>query len=248
MINVEISFRLRGLSERLSIPRACESFCNGCTLCGRCNVVGKIEVVSVSEMLIKWAVCVHSSNLSQYLLTVFDENPGSCEMMVGVKCSVFEEPEDELMYADVYVSSLLLLKMRAWRVKYFIVRARCFVAVDVTTEQSLTIDVDSSSHDVLRLFRFFELWGSCSRSLEEIAPDLWRLRIVDGLKRVRIASFLRMVCANVDKNGLRNDIKMSRRICITSRGCSMIRLSLNASMIDMLCLSAQTSIELIGVI
>lgn len=248
MVYIEITFSPRGVRSDFSIPSPCESFCEGCVLQGRCNAARRLEIVSLRERRVRWRTCLHSSNLSQYLLDVINDNSAAC-VIVGIKCLVDDEPKDERMYADINISSNLLLKMCSLRVQSFTVRARGFCDNGVVSEYSTTIYVESIPREVFSLHGFLGLDEKYySKQLEKIAPDLWRIQIVDGTYGEHGLDFMQMICDNIDSNHLPEDDDVSRRICITNRGHSPMGLTLGAKQIGILCSSAQTTIEFIGVL
>lgn len=245
---MEISFCLESASSGFVIPEAIETCCCGCVhqeKCSRCK--GRIEVLALCERLVKWKVCLHSSNLSSYLLTVLNRNSRCCGI-VGVKCSIYEEPEDELMYADICISPELLSKLLVRRVRYFIVRARSSIANGVVSQYSATLDVDSDPRDILQLSRFIaEGESHLASRVEKLSSDLWRLQLEGELGRKGNVNFVRMCFDKMRRNRVYKNGEISRRVCVTYRGCSKVGLVLEATMIKVLCCSALTTIEIVGI-
>lgn len=118
MLNIDISFRNQDALTQFVVPQLIGKFCMGCKLDGRCLNSTVDRQVSIRSNHVRWQICVHSSCLSDYLCEVLELNSSLRKFgIIKLKCFVWGEPEDNLLYADICISNRLMKDLLCWDVQ-----------------------------------------------------------------------------------------------------------------------------------
>jgi len=114
MVCINIQFKAENDCRNFIIPCAKSMFCQGCAQYGHCNACKNIKCKEIQKNRIAWTVCVHSSNIGRYLQSVLELNFGMKHIGIdNIECEIVNEPEEEHMYANIFISTELLKKMYA---------------------------------------------------------------------------------------------------------------------------------------
>jgi len=221
-------------------------FCQGCAQYGHCNACKNIKCKEIQKNRIAWTVCVHSSNIGRYLQSVLELNFGMKHIGIdNIECEIVNEPEEEHMYANIFISTELLKKMYAWQVCHFDIYATSGTNNDSHCKCSTTIDMDSNDKFIQKMNNAFVCgMNSIKCETERLARDVMRLRIVNQSSQNAIGDLMQIMCGKMlECNGCRNGNDPCR-MCITSRGGCEFELILDLNEIWILSI-VRTSIEIV---
>lgn len=246
MVCINIQFKAENDCRNFIIPCAKSMFCQGCAQYGHCNAFKNIKCKEIQKNRIAWTVCVHSSNIGRYLQSVLELNFGMKHIGIdNIECEIVNEPEEEHMYANIFISTELLKKLYAWQVCHFDIYATSGTNNDSHCKCSTMIDMDSNDKFIQKMnTAFVRGINSIKCGTERLARDVMRLRIVNQSSQNAIVGLMPIMCGKMlEYNGCRkgND---TCRMCITSRGVCEFELILDLHEIWILSI-VRTSIEIV---